>query len=580
MSESIGEKREPANVGADFEAGRQREREFIERSRQAMTPGCAGWAYLRGRGFTDEEIERLGFGYDEHASQGWRDSTGTWHSGPRVVIPWRGCDYYHIDRAIAPEAKGAKYVKPSAEDVGPQPMFNERAFDTGAEVVFVVEGALDAYAVEAMGYEAVALGGTAWQDVANAAYFTDYHGVVVAMLDFDNPGRENNAELVEYLMGKGVAVCAPGGLGGCNDADAALQMSRAGLGAFLEDVAQNARSEADRAARERYESELGKMGALDPAVAVGKIDRLEDVDEPIPTGLDALDDALGGGLHRGVTVLGAISSLGKTTLTVQMADHMAESGRAVLFVTIEQSARELVAKSLTRKIRERHGDLGIASSDLTDRKARALWGKRQRDAFADASRDYLDTVRPNLRIMECKEQPSVADVRRVAEFMARHNAEPPVVFIDYLQLLKPQNEHDDERRTTDRNMGDLRRMARETGAAVFVISSLNRASYSGSVSLESFKESGGIEYGCDVLLGLQPEGMADKLEGVAESRKKSEGNRIMRKVKLSPERNCEVVVLKNRNGALPAHEIPLTFYTRSALFRSGSHGPGSRSELI
>ena len=53
-------------------------------------------------------------------------------------------------------------------------------------------------------------------------------------------------------------------------------------------------------------------------------------------------------LYPGLYVVGAISSLGKTTFVHQMADQVAESGNPVLFFSLEQSTLELASKSLSR----------------------------------------------------------------------------------------------------------------------------------------------------------------------------------------------------------------------------------------
>jgi replicative DNA helicase len=60
-------------------------------------------------------------------------------------------------------------------------------------------------------------------------------------------------------------------------------------------------------------------------------------------------------------------------------------------------------------------------------------------------------------------------------------------------------------------------------------------SYKGEVKEEAFKESGAIEYSCDVLIGLQAKG-ADKDINITEEKKKNP-------------RDIELVILKNRNGA-------------------------------
>ncbi|MBO5440949.1 MAG: hypothetical protein J6A09_00075, partial [Alphaproteobacteria bacterium] len=48
--------------------------------------------------------------------------------------------------------------------------------------------------------------------------------------------------------------------------------------------------------------------------------------EHIPTGFSELDKLLGGGLAPGLIVLGAISSLGKSTFSLQVAQNIAKQG--------------------------------------------------------------------------------------------------------------------------------------------------------------------------------------------------------------------------------------------------------------
>lgn len=68
----------------------------------------------------------------------------------------------------------------------------------------------------------------------------------------------------------------------------------------------------------------------------------------IKFGFKNLDDKLGG-IFPSLYVLGAIPSLGKTTLLHQMADNIAMSGYPVIYFSAEQSIFELVSKSLARE---------------------------------------------------------------------------------------------------------------------------------------------------------------------------------------------------------------------------------------
>lgn len=68
----------------------------------------------------------------------------------------------------------------------------------------------------------------------------------------------------------------------------------------------------------------------------------------ISTGFENLDKLLDGGLYPGLYVIGANSSLGKTTLVLQIADSIAKSGQGVLIFSLEMSRFELIAKTLSR----------------------------------------------------------------------------------------------------------------------------------------------------------------------------------------------------------------------------------------
>lgn len=542
---------------ADYREGRDAERAYIEASRLNMQPGTPGYDYLIRRGFTLEEIAGFGFGWDPQRQ--------------RVVIPWstRKGEYYHIDRDITGNAKH-KYIKPKKINVGPQPLHNAKALSGPA--VFVVEGLMDALAVEAAGYPAIGLGGIGHEALIERVREVKYDGLMIVMLDNDKTGRENTDKLIDDLSDDEAIVWAveyPGPDWG-KDASEVLERDRPALKAFLAEELEKAEGARPEIEEERYREAMRHMRVLDPADTVAAIYALDNADDPVPTGIVGLDVALDGGLTNSVYVLGAISSLGKTTLTVQIADHIAENGRGVLFVTIEQSAREIVAKSLTRLMHAAGSDGAVSTRDLTSKRARDRWGARRNDLFLEACNRYTDTVAPNMRILEATEQPNVAQIKAIVEKMAKHDGRPPVVFIDYLQILAPQNERDSEKQATDRNMTALRRMAGDLRTPVFVISSLNRSSYSGSISIDSFKESGGIEYGADVLLGLQPAGMTETLDGLNDTKAKAEAGRIVRELKAAKDRPCEIVVLKNRNGSMPSRGIPVMFHADAATFDDGA----------
>ena len=123
--------------------------------------------------------------------------------------------------------------------------------------------------------------------------------------------------------------------------------------------------------------------------------------------------------------------------------------------------------------------------------------------------------------------------------------------IDYLQLLEPADPKNNDKQNMDVVILTLKRFSREYGLPVVLVSSFNRQSYSRPVSMESFKESGSIEYTADVLIGLQYPGMGPGFD--------------VNSAKGAYPRDIEAVILKNRNGA-SGQSIPFKFLSGNNTF--------------
>ena len=539
------DKEELANVGE----GRKMQAEYIRAAKKNIGDPDA-LAYLRTRGIGKEQAERLGIGYDAAKRM--------------LVLPWRGCEWYHIGRYIDAAKGQQRHCKPPARLVGRQPIYAPDA--ASKEAFFIVEGVFDALAVELAGYNAI-VAGTNQVSKAFAAEIASLvasrgGGVAVVMMDNDEGGRHGAEVAVSNLRSAGVETFIfryPEGLG-YGDPSEWYSAAPDEFSACLEDDYRLAVSLLEGKREEAYRGALKRLRVLNPTDVVADIFALEGCEDPIPTGFAELDKALGGGLRPGLIALGALSSMGKTTLSLQIADHIAKSGRAVLFVTIEQSARELVSKSVSRVLNETQDKWNAVSADaFTNRQKREAWCEGQEESFMQACMEYGASIAPKMHILEGNEQPSVADVKAVAQMIAAHEGEAPVIFIDYLQLLASPNDRYSDKQATDNNVKALRQIARDMRTPIWVISSLNRSSYSEGVTMDAWKESGAIEYGCDVLLGLQPFGLSERLDSTKEQKQKREANKAVLEHKTSSVRDCELVMLKNRNGAMPKNGIPLVF---------------------
>jgi hypothetical protein len=105
-----------------------------------------------------------------------------------------------------------------------------------------------------------------------------------------------------------------------------------------------------------------------------------------------------------------------------------------------------------------------------------------------------------------------------------------------------------EKQIVDRNLAGLKTIAINYNVPIWCISSLNRMSYLNEVGFESFKETGGVETWCDVVLGMhlyveeRKTAQWSKPTGMSIEEKK----RILDYAKRVQPRIVEIVSLKNR----------------------------------
>lgn len=148
----------------------------------------------------------------------------------------------------------------------------------------------------------------------------------------------------------------------------------------------------------------------------------------------------------------------------------------------------------------------------------------------------------------------------IADYIA-NTKERPTIIIDYLQILAPSNTKYTDKQQTDYNVTTLKKISRNYNIPIIAISSFNRQSYNASISLEAFKESGGIEYTADVVLGLQFRLLAD--EGLKLNTNGNLTADAKKQLKAEFEKNpreLQLVCLKNRNGK-SNFEVDLNYYS-------------------
>ena len=483
------------------------------------------------RGISVETLNRFKVGFVES----WRHPKASEKvpASPRLIIPTSRESYLARDvRANVPEGQ-KPYTK---SKVGPIHIFNAKALKTAAKPVFIVEGELDALSIIDVGGEAIALGTTTKAKALLELLKTDKpEQPLILALDNDEAGEKASRELAEGFAALNISFYRLNPAGKYKDANEALQADRETFRQTIED-AEHIQDEAERGKKEAY------LKTSTANYLQGFIDGIADsVNTPyIPTGFNKLDAILDGGLYEGLYILGAISSLGKTTLVTQIADQIAQTGQDVLIFSLEMARAELMAKSISRHTLQRvlnsGGEIRNAKTarGITTGKRYERYSKPEKELIKEAITDYSQYAE-HIYISEGVGDIGASQIRETVGQHIRYTGHVPVIVIDYIQIMAPCNERGTDKQNMDKSVMELKRISRDYKAAVIGVSSFNRENYKEAVTMKAFKESGCIEYSSDVLIGLQLKGAGGKeFDETAEKRKDP--------------REVELVMLKNRNG--------------------------------
>ena len=246
-------------------------------------------------------------------------------------------------------------------------------------------------------------------------------------------------------------------------------------------------------------------------------------------------------LYPGLYVIGAVSSLGKSTFCLQLADNLAAMGEHVLFFAFEQTRFELVSKSLARMSQP---EGALYESNPTAIKIR---NGRITPELREAMQKYKELA-GHYAIIECDFTYDVRIIIETVEAYIKQYGVKPVVFVDYLQLVKSTNRKlIAAKDIVDDVIQKLKQLQKQNELLMFVVSSLNRQNYLTTIDFEAFKESGAIEYTADVIIGLQLAVMGNPIFENSRTSliKKRE---IVKAAKRESPRRIELCVLKNRYG--------------------------------
>ncbi len=477
---------------------------YKECSKRIQEPAAV--SYLKSRGISLELAGAFHLGFDPaadpvNAPGGKQLPENKNHfSTPRIIIPvTRG---HYVARSIDPKTDPQyKKLNNAGGKIG---IFNICGLYETSRPVFVTEGAFNALSFLEVGADAIAL-----NSANNTSKLLDYidrkkpKAPLVLCLDKDPAGRTAEEKLAAGLQAMGRPYICRDITGGYGDNNDYLVADREGFKRDIEKAQTAADLATDVTGINEFLSEI-----------------YTDKYKPVSTGIDALDGLLSGGLvPQTLTLLGAQPGSGKTALTSMIFENMAKAGQSGIFLNLEMSKEQLIARSISRRIFIKHKDYKIPYTEQ-EKTALGIKGEKGHSLRAvdilqgynqteetktlinEAAAEYLDEIGDRLQYNPAG---IGTDVNSILEYMERagqaaEGKTGPNFVIDYLQLISGAG---DPQETIKTAVSGFKRYARKYNAIVVCIMAQSRAvNNRNEAVLGAGRDSSSLEYTADLQLQL------------------------------------------------------------------------------
>jgi replicative DNA helicase len=312
----------------------------------------------------------------------------------------------------------------------------------------------------------------------------------------------------------------------------------------------------DKAQKEIYEiSENKSRPQYVPVQAVLKeafniLKNLHDQKEHVtgvPTGYVDLDHKTAGFQPGNLVIIAARPSMGKTTLALNIAQYAsAESKKKVpsVIFSLEMGKEELVMRFLASIARVDFGRMRTGHFHDSD------WPRLTRAAgILHDAKIFIDDS-PSISVLELRSK-----ARRLK---SEHDI--GLVIVDYLQLMRGSTNPESRQQEISEISRSLKALAKELNVPVVALSQLNRELEKRADKrpmMSDLRESGAIEQDADVIMFVYREAV------YCEDCRKPDTT-----CSKGHERNAEIIIGKQRNGALGT--IELTFIGEHTRFENRS----------
>lgn len=216
-------------------------------------------------------------------------------------------------------------------------------------------------------------------------------------------------------------------------------------------------------------------------------------DYSLYTGIFDLDKLTCGLHNQELTIIGARPGMGKTTLTLQIAQSIAKE-KNVVFVSLEMSQTQLIQKMIAKQSIVNSYKMRLGTLEEGD------WEKIAR-ASVQLSELNL-TINTRVR--------TIQDIEVMAKRF-KNKDQLDLLIIDYIQLLKSQGKFNLREQEVAEISRRLKLLSLEINIPIIALCQLNRNANTGEPTLADLRESGSLEQDADNIIFIYKENEEDSI---------------------------------------------------------------------
>ncbi|CDA30967.1 replicative DNA helicase [Clostridium sp. CAG:492] len=215
---------------------------------------------------------------------------------------------------------------------------------------------------------------------------------------------------------------------------------------------------------------------------------LQKPDYTLYTGITDLDKMICGLHKQELTIIGARPGVGKTTLALQIAEHIAERGTETAIISLEMSDTQVIQKLISRRARINSYKMRMGTLET-----------KELEQVGIVSAEIAE-----LPIHLITKARTIQHIENIARKLKNKN-NLGLIVIDYIQLIKNKGKFNSREQEVADITRTLKLLSLELNIPIVGLCQLNRNAARQEPTLADLRESGAIEQDADNILFLYQE---------------------------------------------------------------------------